>query len=53
MNRENANLLWEVLEDLYWETKDEDMRDKIYDIQAMISKEYLSISDTWKLNKGG
>lgn len=51
MNRENANLLWELLEDLYWETKNENIQEKICDIQEIIQNEYLKISDEWKLKK--
>lgn len=52
MDREKANLLYDLLEDLYYETDSENMLNKICDIQTMISREYLEVSDIWKLNRG-
>lgn len=52
MNRENANLLYDLLDDLYCDlTENEDIENKIIDIQKIIYNEYLKISDEWKLKK--
>lgn len=51
MNREKANGLYDLLDDLFFDIKNDEIETMIIKIQDFLNNNFLSISSAWNLKK--